>query len=140
MPLITIPHTWSYKPPLGSDLNLDHPLQLSLALFLPLNEGAGTTLFDLARGQVLSTSGTTSPSWGSGPSAGPALVLDGTSQYINAGKVQGFTTKAGTYAAWVKTSNTAGADLGVIGEFGSDSTAYISCRLAFGKFRLAVRD
>ena len=75
----------------------------NLVLYLPLNEGSGTTANDVSgEGNDGSISGTvSSTTWGKVTDGGYALNFDGSSNYVSTGlSVNGF-TKA-TYICWVK--------------------------------------
>ena len=76
---------WRNKPPLGSLLDLSHPLARGQVARWALFEGAGGQLWDLTGNGLAATSGTTGsvlPAWGTG-TRGTALHFDGGTSYAS---------------------------------------------------------
>jgi hypothetical protein len=74
---IWVPHRWEYKPPLGTPLNIDHPLYGGLWHCVVFNEGAGPP-FDLAPGASRATF-TGAPTWSLTPGGRGLYCTAGTS-------------------------------------------------------------
>lgn len=70
---------WPQKPPLGSQLDRSHPLARDLVGYWLLNEGSGNKANDLTGNGNTGT--ITGAGWGASD-RGPALSMDGTSDYV----------------------------------------------------------
>src|SRR5712691_3903572 len=86
MGILIQPQRWTMKPPIGAQINWGHPLTNGLVANWLMNEAGGERLNDSLFLNNGILSGSTLPSWRTGP-YGPALSFDGVtgSGYIDVG-------------------------------------------------------
>lgn len=63
MAILAHPRKWSFKPPVGTQINWGHPLANKLAVCFLLNEGGGLYLQDIASGGVATNINPLQPDW-----------------------------------------------------------------------------
>src|SRR5271154_6092158 len=70
---------WPYKPPIGYEIDAEHPLAQGLVFFVPVWEGSGSSATDIVGGLTLPLTGA---AWSAGASGG--LSFTTTSSYAQA--------------------------------------------------------
>lgn len=98
--------TWLTKPPIGTQLDVSHPLNNGLVAYWLFNENAGNTVSDLINNNIGTFINIASPSnstsgWNPGR-LGPSIVLDGIDDYINVPKNPSINITSGTISIWMK--------------------------------------
>lgn len=115
MAITLFPKRWAARPPMGTQLELAHPLADRLVCALLLNEGGGTRLnltrvLDSVNGRHSALfQGATPAVWAAGKD-GPALSVVATSQMTPANP-DDFNSLQATMAMWFRTSTVASAAL-----------------------------
>jgi hypothetical protein len=71
---------WPHKPPIGYEIDVEHPLSRGLVFFAPLWEGAGKTTFDIVSGTTLSLAN--NAVWGTGSQIVMNAVSVGSAQTV----------------------------------------------------------
>lgn len=94
---------YNYKPPIGSSINLNHPLSQGLVACYLFNEVSGIRCYDLSH---YSVSGVLTNGASFNPSSGGIAVLDGVNDFISLPQTPLINTGQATVEIWFRTTQT----------------------------------
>ena len=104
MPISPFAKSWGrQKPPVGTPINLGHPLTRRLSAFYAFNEGGGGAAYD-ALGALSKLVFTNSPTWATGSDGRAIKFASGSSQYLVGGGNLSFDSTGFTISAIINTS------------------------------------